>query len=149
MIKKGYKGGIGVVHALLTKYPLDSKNPADVRAAELEDIINNKFILDATYLGRYSAETIEGVNHILLVNGGSLDLREEDFTALEAAKDLNDFLGINYYMSDWMEAFDGETEIIHNGKGEKGSSKYQIKGVGRRVATTYGLGLDYPPSRFI
>ena len=26
-----------------------------------------------------------------------------------------------------MEAFDGETEIIHNGKGEKGSSKYQIK----------------------
>lgn len=32
---------------------------------------------------------------------------------------MNDFLGINYYMSDWMEAFDGETEIIHNGKGEK------------------------------
>ena len=103
------------------------KNPADVRAAELEDIIHNKFILDATYLGRYSAETMEGVNHILSVNGGSLDLREEDFTALEVAKDLNDFLGINYYMSDWMEAFDGETEIIHNGKGEKGSSKYQIK----------------------
>ena len=44
MIKKGYKGGIGVVHALPTKYPLDPKNPADVRAAELEDIINNKFI---------------------------------------------------------------------------------------------------------
>lgn len=117
--EKGYKGEIGVVHALPTKYPLDPENPADVRAAELEDIIHNKFILDATYLGRYSAETMEGVNHILLVNGGSLDLREEDFTALEAAKDLNDFLGINYYMSDWMEAFDGETEIIHNGKGEK------------------------------
>ncbi len=31
-----------------------------------------------------------------------------------------------------MRAHDGETEIIHNGKGEKGSSKYQIKGVGRR-----------------
>ncbi|HEW8059956.1 TPA: 6-phospho-beta-galactosidase [Streptococcus pneumoniae] len=124
--EKGYKGEIGVVHALPTKYPLDPENPADVRAAELEDIIHNKFILDATYLGRYSAETMEGVNHILSVNGGSLDLREEDFTALEAAKDLNDFLGINYYMSDWMEAFDGETEIIHNGKGEKGSSKYQI-----------------------
>ena len=79
-----------------------------------------------------------------------MDLREEDFTALEAAKDLNDFLGINYYMSDWMEAFDGETEIIHNGKGEKGSSKYQIKGVGRRVAPDYvptlriGIGLSYP-----
>ena len=56
---KGYKGEIGVVHALPTKYPLDPKNPADVRAAELEDIIHNKFILDATYLGRYSAETME------------------------------------------------------------------------------------------
>ncbi len=33
-----------------------------------------------------------------------------------------------------MQAFDGETEIVHNGKGQKGSSKYQIKGVGKRVA---------------
>lgn len=140
---KGYTGEIGVVHALPTKYPLDPKNPADVRAAELEDIIHNKFILDATYLGHYSDETMEGVNHILLVNGGSLDLREEDFAVLEAAKDLNDFLGINYYMSDWMEAFDGETKIIHNGKGEKGSSKYQIKGVGRRVAPDYVPRTDW------
>ena len=37
------------------------ENPADVRAAELEDIIHNKFILDATYLGHYSDETMEGV----------------------------------------------------------------------------------------
>ena len=37
-------------------------------------------------------------------------------------------------MSDWMRACDGDTEIIHNGKGEKGSSKYQIKGIGRREA---------------
>ena len=140
---KGYKGEIGVVHALPTKYPLDPENPADVRAAELEDIIHNKFILDVTYLGRYSEETMEGVNHILAVNGGSLDLREEDFAVLEAAKDLNDFLGINYYMSDWMQAFDGETEIIHNGKGEKGSSKYQIKGVGRRVAPDYVPRTDW------
>lgn len=130
----GYSGEIGVVHALPTKYPFDANNPDDVRAAELEDIIHNKFILDATYLGKYSDKTMEGVNHILEVNGGELDLREEDFVALDAAKDLNDFLGINYYMSDWMQAFDGETEIIHNGKGEKGSSKYQIKGVGRRKA---------------
>ena len=91
--KKGYKGEIGVVHALPNKYPLDPKIRQMFVRAELEDIIHNKFILDATYLGRYSAETMEGVNHILSVNGGSLDLREEDFTALEVAKDLNDFLG--------------------------------------------------------
>ena len=140
---KGYKGEIGVVHALPTKYPYDPENPADVRAAELEDIIHNKFILDATYLGHYSDKTMEGVNHILAENGGELDLRDEDFQALDAAKDLNDFLGINYYMSDWMQAFDGETEIIHNGKGEKGSSKYQIKGVGRRVAPDYVPRTDW------
>ena len=37
-----YSGEIGV-HALPTKYPFDSSNPEDVKAAELEDIIHNKF----------------------------------------------------------------------------------------------------------
>ncbi len=130
--EQGYKGEIGVVHALPTKYPFDKNNPEDVRAAELEDIIHNKFILDATYLGKYSDKTMEGVQHILNVNGGQLDLRDEDFEVLDAAKDLNDFLGINYYMSDWMRGYEGECEITHNGKGEKGASKYQLKGVGQR-----------------
>ncbi len=130
--KNGYTGEIGVVHALPTKYPYDPSDPADVLAADLEDIIHNRFILDATYLGRYSDHTMEGVNHILAVNGGTLDLRDEDFALLEAAKDLNDFLGINYYMSDWMRAYDGETEITHNATGAKGGSVYRIKGVGQR-----------------
>ncbi|HHU6750217.1 TPA: 6-phospho-beta-galactosidase [Staphylococcus pseudintermedius] len=130
--EKGYKGEIGVVHALPTKYPYNSENPEDVRAAELEDIIHNKFILDATYLGHYSEKTMDGVKHILSVNGGELDLRQEDFEILDAAKDLNDFLGINYYMSDWMRGFEGESEITHNSKGNKGGSKYQLKGVGQR-----------------
>ncbi|MDU5332846.1 6-phospho-beta-galactosidase [Enterococcus sp.] len=129
---KGYKGEIGIVHALPTKYPVNPDKPGDVRAAELEDIIHNKFILDATYLGHYSEKTLAGVSHILENNGGELEFYEEDFIALEAAKDLNDFLGINYYMSDWMTEFDGETEINHNGTGIKGGAKYQIKGVGRR-----------------
>lgn len=128
----GCAGEIGIVHALPTKYPYNPDNLGDVRAAELEDIIHNKFILDATYLGAYSEKTMAGVHHILALNGGELDLRDEDFEALDAAKDLNDFLGINYYMSDWMREFEGETEITHNSKGEKGGSKYQIKGVGKR-----------------
>ena len=140
---KGYKGEIGVVHALPTKYPFAPKNKGDILAAELEDIIHNKFILDATYLGEYSEKTLAGVNHILTVNGGKLDFRDEDFEILKAAKDLNDFLGINYYMSDWMQEFDGETEIIHNGKGEKGSSKYQIKGVGCRKAPVHVPKTDW------
>ncbi|HEC2152361.1 TPA: 6-phospho-beta-galactosidase [Staphylococcus delphini] len=130
--EQGHQGEIGVVHALPTKYPFNPNNPEDVRAAELEDILHNKFILDATYLGHYSDKTMDGVNHILSVNGGKLDLREEDFEILEAAKDLNDFLGINYYMSDWMRGFEGESEITHNSKGNKGGSKYQLKGIGQR-----------------
>ena len=82
----GYKGQIGVVHALPTKYPYDPKNPDDVRAADLEDIIHNRFILDATYLGRYSEHTMKGVKEILSANGGDLDLREEDFEVLRAAR---------------------------------------------------------------
>lgn len=128
----GYKGKIGIVHALPTKYPADPNNPEDVRACQLEDIIHNKFILDATFKGQYSKETMEGVNHILSVHGGKLDLRDEDFEILEAAKDLNDFLGINYYMSDWMKAYDGPTQITHNATGEKGGSQYKIEGVGQR-----------------
>ena len=130
--EKGYDGELGIVHALPTKYPYDPTDERDVRAAELEDIIHNKFILDATYLGNYSKETMDGVKEILDANGGSLDISDEDIEILTKAKDLNDFLGINYYMSDWMAHFDGETQITHNGKGDKGGSAYQIKGVGQR-----------------
>lgn len=128
----GYKGEIGIVHALPTKYAFDVKNKDDLRAQELEDIIHNKFLLDATYLGGYSKETMEGVNHILSIHGGKLDIRDEDLSLLDKAKNLNDFLGINYYMSDWMRGYDGKTEITHNGKGEKGGSVYKIEGVGMK-----------------
>lgn len=50
---------------------------------ELEDIIHNKFILDATYLGKYSRETMEGVQHILSVNGGKLNITDEDYAILD------------------------------------------------------------------
>lgn len=75
---------------------------------------------------------MEGVQHILSVNGGKLDIIDEDYATLDAAKDLNDFLGINYYMSDWMRGYEGESEITHNATGDKGGSKYQLKGVGQR-----------------
>lgn len=131
--ENNYPGEIGIVHALQTKYPYNPDNPSDVRAVELEDIIHNKFILDATYKGEYSEETMEGVNHIFEANGGSLDIRKEDMKILYEAKDLNDFLGINHYMSDWMREYDGETEISHNSTGDEGTSVYRIKGVGEKV----------------
>ena len=71
---------------LPTKYPYDPSNPEDVRAAELEDIIHNKFILDATYLGKYSRETMEGVQHILSVNGGKLDITDRELCYIRCCK---------------------------------------------------------------
>lgn len=56
---------------------------------------------------------------------------------LEVAKALIDFLGFSYYMSDWMQSIDESTEFIHNGKGEKDSSKYQINGAGRCEVQVY------------
>lgn len=46
-------------------------------------------------------------------------------------------------MSDWMQAFDGSTEFIHNGKGEKDSSKYQINGAGRCEVPVYVPKTDW------
>lgn len=128
-----FPGEMGIVHALPTKYPYNPESEADVRAAWLEDIIHNKFILDATYLGNYSEDTMKGVEEILELTEGELEIPEEDLKTLDAAKDMNDFLGINYYMSDWMRGEDvKETSITHNATGDKGSSEYQIKGIGRR-----------------
>ena len=39
---------------------------------------------------------------------------------------------------DWMRGYDGESEITHNATGDKGGSKYQLKGVGQReLMSTY------------
>jgi 6-phospho-beta-galactosidase len=34
--------------------------------------------------------------------------------------------------TDWMRGYEGESEITHNATGDKGGSKYQLKGVGQR-----------------
>lgn len=76
---KGYKGEIGVVYVLLIKYFYDLENLVDVCVVELEDIIYNKFILDVIYFGYYLDKMMEGVNYILVENGGEFDFCDEDF----------------------------------------------------------------------
>ncbi|GAB3991207.1 hypothetical protein GCM10029978_119500 [Actinoallomurus acanthiterrae] len=51
IFKEGnYEGEIGVVHSLEPKYPA-SDAPEDIHAAELDDALSVKFLMDATYLG--------------------------------------------------------------------------------------------------
>lgn len=126
-----YKGEIGVIHSLEYKYPYrDVKE--DQRAAELEDILANKLLLDATFYGEYSKKTMDGIEEILDKNNGKLVIEDGDIDLFKEASKYNDFLGINYYQSSFIKAYDGESEINHNGTGDKGTSVFRLKGVGER-----------------
>ena len=127
-----YEGEIGIIHSLETKYPYEGKKENE-HAAFLYDVLANKFLLDATYKGYYTEEVMDAVNEILLANNGEIHITEEDLAHLDAAKDLNDFLGINYYQSNFVRAYDGDNDIHHNGTGEKGTSVFALHGVGEQM----------------
>lgn len=129
---KGYSGEIGIIHSLETKYPYEDKKENE-RAAFLMDVLCNKFLLDATYKGYYTDEVMDAVNEILEANDAKLEITDEELEILSAAKDLNDFLGINYYQSNFVKAYDGDNDIHHNGTGEKGTSVFRLKGVGEQM----------------
>ncbi|MBO0447973.1 6-phospho-beta-galactosidase [Enterococcus sp. MJM12] len=133
VFKEGnYAGEIGVVHSLETKYPA-SESLKDRHAAALDDALSIKFLLDATYFGYYSPETMELVNEILAANSQTVEIDEEDFIEMKKASNRNDFLGINNYGSHWVKAYDGESKLHYNTTGEKGTQVYQIKGIGERI----------------
>lgn len=129
----GYPGKIGIVQALEGKYPDDPNNPGDIAAAKNEDVLQNQFLLDATFRGDYAPDTLECARRLAAVSGGELDLREFDFLIMREAARHNDYLGINYYQSRFVRAYSGENVLHHNGTGEKGTERYALKGVGERV----------------
>lgn len=130
--ENGYLGEIGVVHSLETKYPA-SGSKLDEHAAFLDDALSIRFLLDATYLGYYSKETLSALDEIAQTNHFSYQFDETDFIEMKKAAQRNDFLGINHYQCHFVESFEGESAIHHNGTGEKGTSVYQVKGIGRRI----------------
>ncbi len=136
--ENGYNGQIGVVHSLETKYPA-SDAPEDIHAAFLDDALSIRFLLDATYKGGYSKETLEALDEICEANNASYHFPEEDFIEFEKSKDRNDYLGINHYQSHFVKAYNGENAIHHNGTGDKGTGSYKVKGIGERI---YKEGLE-------
>ncbi len=136
--ESGFHGEIGVVHSLETKYPA-SNSPEDMHAAFLDDALSIRFLLDATYKGRYSKETLEALDEICQANDAVYDFPEADLIELEKAKDRNDYLGINHYQSHFVKAYNGENAIHHNGTGDKGTGSYKVKGIGERI---YKEGLE-------
>lgn len=127
-----YPGEIGVVHSLETKYPV-SDSPEDIHAAFLEDAISIRFLLEATYLGRYTDDLLAALDEICAAQNASYDFLEADYLEMEKASHRNDFLGINHYQCHFCKAYQGPNEIYHNGTGEKGSSVYRVNGIAERI----------------
>lgn len=73
-------------------------------------------MLDATFKGYYSTETMEIVNRLVSINNGTLELLDEDFDVLKQAALLNDYMGMNYYQSRFIQHYEGENDIHHNGQ---------------------------------
>lgn len=130
--KSGYKGKIGIIHSLETKYPYQDCE-FDKSAAKKEDILANQFVLDATFLGKYTDETICTIKELVSLNNGDFKVDEEDYTYMMSASQYNDYLGINYYQSHFIKAYEGDNDIYHNGTGDKGTSRFRLKGVGERM----------------
>lgn len=126
-----YPGEIGIIHSLEYKYP-DRDLEEDRLAAELEDAVSNKLLLDATFKGEYSERTKYCIDRVLKANGGTLEIQDGDLEVIKEASENNDFLGINYYQSSFIREYNGESDIYHNGTGDKGTSVFKLKGVGER-----------------
>ncbi|MFL0248829.1 6-phospho-beta-galactosidase [Clostridium neuense] len=125
-------GEIGIIHTLEGKYPI-TDSEEDRRAAYLDYMLSNKFMLDACFKGKYPKETVETIDEIMSKNGGKLEIYDGDLEVLKAASKKIDFLGMNYYSSHFLKGYAGESKIHHNGTGEKGTSIFALKGIGQRV----------------
>ncbi len=128
----GLPGRIGLIHVLQPVYPI-SNNEKDKHAAKLEDAFINKFLLDGTFLGYYSDDTMQSINEILRLNNAHLKIEDGDLDILSEAATQNDFFGLNYYQNQFIKAYQGESENHFNGTGNKGTSSFKFKGVGETV----------------
>lgn len=149
----GRPGEIGVIHALEYKYPYDPESAPDIEAALNDDLLQNRLLLDATFRGGYAPDTLARARRLAALSGGELDLREEDLAVMRTAAALNDALGVNYYQSRFLKAYDGESDLHHNGTGEKGTGRWRVAGVGERalrpgVPTTDWDWAIYPKGLF-
>lgn len=125
-------GEIGIVHILESKYPICETNNLDIKAANNEHIIANVFALEAAFKDGFSKETIATVNKIANLQNQDFIISENDLADLKNCGEATDFLGINYYASHFIKHYDGESNIVHNGTGKKGSSVFALKGIGER-----------------
>ena len=130
--EKGYQGRIGLIHVLQPVYPYPD-TPANEHAAALEDAFMNRFLLDGTFKGEYTPETMALINELLKANHAKLEIEPGDMDVLKQASTQNDYFGMNYYQPSFVAAYEGESTNSFNGTGEKGTSSFKFQGVGQHV----------------
>lgn len=126
-------GEVGIIHILESKYPI-TESEEDREAAYVEDVLANQFMLDACLKGSYTIETLTVIERLMSLQQATLVVEEGDMEWLARGSSQNDFLGVNYYASHFLAVHDGESGIHHNGTGEKGTSVFGLKGIGKRVS---------------
>ena len=96
-------------------------------------MLQNQFLLDATFRGDYAPDTLECANRLAAVSGGTIEILDEDLKIMREAALYNDYLGVNNYQCRFLKAYDGENDLHHNGTGEKGTGRWRVKGIGEHV----------------
>ncbi len=84
-------GSIGITLNLSPSVPSDKNNPADVRAAALQDQLLNALFLNALYKGQYPAQALDSIQKY----DPQFQPTEADMQLIAANKP--DFLGVNFY----------------------------------------------------
>ena len=93
-------GEIGIIVNVSTAYPRDPNNPADVKAAELSDLIQNKSFIDPAILGAFPQGLIDFAKSEKVLP----KYTTEDLAAIK--NNTVDFVGINYYQPNRVKAVD-------------------------------------------
>ena len=128
----GFKGKIGVIQSLEFKYPLNENDPADIKAANNEHVLQNQFLLDATFRGDYAPDTLECANRLAAVSGGTIEILDEDLEIMREAALYNDYLGVNNYQCRFLKATTARTTCTTTVRARKAPAA----GASRALAST-------------
>ncbi|MCD8027561.1 MAG: 6-phospho-beta-galactosidase [Erysipelotrichaceae bacterium] len=127
--KEHYDGKIGIIHSLETKYPYDENHIQDKIACQKEDVLANQFLLDMTLQGSISDNTYNIIQQL----DSTFHYNPREIEIMQQASKKIDYLGINYYQSHFIKDYQGESQIHHNGTGDKGTNVFRLKNIGERA----------------
>ncbi len=117
-----HKGQIGIVHSYTPVHGVDDSIETRIAMRNADNYANN-WILDTAAKGEFPIDLISklaGKNDISFIKAEDLAIIKENTV---------DFIGLNYYARTLVKPYTGgETQLVFNHTGKKGTSKVVIKG---------------------